>query len=83
MGMAWLPQVIALFVLIGSAGPNFKTTVQPQGYQHQCEPVVLFFSVSLCFSEPGTHFRRLLRILPGEETSKDHFSDDPDRTGGI
>lgn len=48
---AWLPQVIALFVLVGSAGPKFNTIIHSQG-----DPITInanrlsFFS--LCLSPP-------------------------------
>lgn len=46
---AWIPQVLVLFVLIGSAGPNFDTTTQSVG-----EPAIIAANrlsyFSLCFS---------------------------------
>lgn len=48
---AWLPQLIALFVLVGSAGPNFNPTLQSSGSSQAITAHRLSF-FSLCLSVP-------------------------------
>ena len=48
---AWLPQVIVLFVLVGSAGPKFDTSVQSVGNTATINANRLSF-FSLCLSIP-------------------------------
>lgn len=66
-------------------GPQIQHNYPLAGrsHHHQCEPAVLLLSLPLSPGGLDTHLRRLLRILPGEDASMDHFYDDSYRTGGI
>ncbi|SLM38272.1 vitamin b6 [Lasallia pustulata] len=58
---AWIPQILALFVLIGSAGHNFNTSlpsVGPAGTitANRCSFFALQFSIVIGFSAVGADF---------------------------
>lgn len=48
---AWVPQAIALFILVGSAGPKFDTTAESIGNRETINADRLTF-LSLCLSAP-------------------------------
>ena len=66
---AWVPQLIALFVLVGCAGPKFDTNIPSVGSSRD----ILLLTLPVLCRRLGPCWCRLLRVLPADHQEMDHL----------